>query len=294
MRKPSIANAMPPGNDFIANRERNCFRFGVAGFAVSVFALFLFLWAGAPATGWAGENFFQIINDMTTPMNSAFTQDSGYAVYVSYEGKRFLMDTGIRKESLVQNMKAAGITLHDLDFVFLSHSHFDHVGGLDYVRRKRPSLPVYIPPGGGFTNPRGLIEVKDHLKVSKNIILVHTHNDARNAGISDELSLLLKTGRGPYLLTGCTHTGFFSILEEAKRVAGESIFFQTGGSQLNHASESTIQAYARKIKTLNVTRVSPSHCSAAARVQKPFKMVFGANYIGSRLGRKIPLRPPTR
>jgi metal-dependent hydrolase (beta-lactamase superfamily II) len=63
-------------------------------------------------------------------VNQDFTQDYGYAVHVSYEGKKFLMDTGTGKAILVKNMKAAGILLENLDFVFLSHAHPDHTGGL--------------------------------------------------------------------------------------------------------------------------------------------------------------------
>lgn len=249
----------------------------------------LLIFGIAPGIGWAGENFFQIINDVTNPVSSGFVSNIGYAVYVSYEGKKILMDTGIDEESLAHNMKAAGITLDDLDLVFLSHKHFDHIGGLHYVRSKRPSLPVFVPPGGGFADPKGLKEVKEHLRVGPNLYLIRTQNDNKYAEISDELSLLIKTKKGPYLLTACTHTGFFNILEEAKRVAGETIFLHTGGTQLNQASESTIQSHVGKLKTLNVTRVSPSHCSAADHVQEPFKKVFGANYLASRLGQKVPL-----
>ena len=273
------------------NRERLDMRFRVTRYVFNILFVGLFIIGVAPRIGWAGENFFQIINDTTTPVNSDFTPDKGYAVYVSYEGKKFLMDTGVGEASLIHNLKAAGISLDDLDFVFLSHSHSDHVGGLEYVRSKRPTLPIYIPPGGGFANSAGLKEVEDHLMVSENVYLIRTHNDGIFAGISDELSLLVKTKKGPYLLTACTHTGFFSILEEAKRVAGENIFFHTGGTQLNRASERKIQSHVGKLKSLTVTQISPSHCSAADRVQKPFKMVFGTNYLASRLGQKVPLEP---
>ena len=94
--------------------------------------------------------------------------------------------------------------------------------------------------------------------------------------------MLIKSKKGPYLFTGCTHTGFFKILEEAKQVAGENIFFHTGGTQLNQAFKHKIQSHVGKLKSLNVTQVSPSHCSAADRVQKPFKMVFGTNYLASK------------
>lgn len=258
---------------------------------VCVSIVLLFLCLSVPGVGWAEENFFQIINDSSIPVNPNFVDDEGYAVYVSYEGKKFLMDTGGIEENLIQNLKAAGILLDNLDFVFLSHPHPDHTGGLNYIRSKRPSLPIYIPPNGGFINIDGLIELEDHLRVSPNVFIIYTYNESGSRDITDELSLLIKTKKGPYVLNACSHTGIATILEESKRVAGQNIFFHSGGTQLNYTVETKIKATVKKIKALRVTQVSPSHCSVGDRVQKPFEEIYGTNYIPSILGQKVPLEP---
>ena len=258
---------------------------------VCVSIVLLFLCLNVPGVGWAEENFFQIINDSSIPVNPNFVDDEGYAVYVSYEGKKFLMDTGGIEENLIQNLKAAGILLDNLDFVFLSHPHPDHTGGLNYIRSKRPSLPIYIPPNGGFINIDGLIELEDHLRVSPNVFIIYTYNESGSRDITDELSLLIKTKKGPYVLNACSHTGIATILEESKRVAGQNIFFHSGGTQLNYTVETKIKATVKKIKALRVTQVSPSHCSVGDRVQKPFEEIYGTNYIPSILGQKVPLEP---
>jgi len=256
----------------------------------SVLVLLILLYA--PGTVWAEGNYFQIINDLSTPVNSDFTRDRGYAVFVSYEGKKFLMDTGISEKSLDTNMNAAGITLQDLDFVFLSHKHFDHTGGLGFIRRERPSLPIYIPPGGGFSNTENLIEVNDHLKVGPNVFLIHTHNNI--SGVTDELSLLIKTNKGPYVFSACSHTGITKILENSKRVAGQDIYFHSGGTQLNMTKNKlTIQKTVNKIKAQKVSQVSPSHCSTADHVLESYKEIFNTNYIGSQLGQKVSLESNT-
>jgi metal-dependent hydrolase (beta-lactamase superfamily II) len=77
-------------------------------------------------------------------------------------------------------------------------------------------------------------------------------------------------------------------------VTGQNIFFHSGGTHLQNASEKKITATVEKLKALNVTQVSPSHCSAANRVQKTFKVVYGTNYIASRLGEKVPLEPASK
>ncbi len=261
-------------------------------YCLIIIAIFIFL--NAPKIGWADENFFQIINGSGPAVNQDFTLDRGYAVYVSYEGKRFLMDTGITKKSLVRNMKAAGVFLENLDFVFLSHQHRDHTGSLHYIRKERPSLRIYIPSGGGFQylNPEELIEVDDHLKVSSNIFLIHTYDEFGSVSVTDELSLLILTKNGPYLFTTNSHTDIFLKLEKAKRLAGMDIFFHSGHTARRVSSKEVITANATKLRALNVRQVSPSHSSPSHN--KIFEEVFGANYVPALVGQKVPLEPVSK
>jgi len=258
---------------------------------VCVSILLIFICLSTPGAGWGEENYFQIINDASIPVNPDFRRDFGYAVYVNYEGKRFLLDTGKSETNLAKNMEAAGVLLDSLDFVLLSHRHRDHKGGLAYIRSERPSLPIYIPPGGGFDDfePEELIEVDDHLRVSPNIFIIYTQNEFGSANITDELGLLIITKKGPYVFTTNSHTDFFATLEEAKRLAGQDIFFHSGSTARRISSEETIRANAKKLKALNIRKVSPSHSSI--NHDKIFKEVFGANYVASRLGQKVPLEP---
>ncbi len=260
-----------------------------AKYCFIIVSLFVFL--NAPKIGWADENFFQLINGTGPAVNKEFTLDPGYAVYVSYEGKRFLLDTGIGKKSLVRNLNAAGILLENLDFVLLSHQHDDHTGSLPYIRKERPSLRIYIASGGGFKyrKPEGLIEVDDHLKISSNIFLIHTYDESGSRGITDELSLLVVTKKGPYLFTTNSHTNFFLKLEKAKHLAGMDILFHSGHTALKRSSKELITANATKLKALNVRQVSPSHSKPSHN--RIFEEVFGANYVAARVGQKVPLEP---
>ncbi|MCR4711538.1 MAG: MBL fold metallo-hydrolase [Clostridia bacterium] len=53
----------------------------------------------------------------------------GFSVFIEESGKRILFDTGYTGIFL-ENAKALGVDLTDLDYVVLSHSHNDHTGGL--------------------------------------------------------------------------------------------------------------------------------------------------------------------
>jgi metal-dependent hydrolase (beta-lactamase superfamily II) len=272
--------------------------------AVNIFSGFLRVWrlASAPAvflfvflceagTGWADENYFQVINDLIPAVSEEYVIDNGYAVYVSYDGKKILMDTGVKEKNFVRNLKAAGILLDNLDYVLLSHRHSDHISGAFHIRRERSSLPVYIPPGGGFVAPEFIV-VDDHLSISPNIIVMHNHDDAGSSGIKDELSLIIKTNKGPYLFTSNSHTNFFAKLAKAKRLAGQDVYFHSGHTATKSSSKKEIVANAEKMKALNVRRVSPSHSDK--RHDKIFEEVFGANYVKATLGKKVPLEPASR
>jgi 7,8-dihydropterin-6-yl-methyl-4-(beta-D-ribofuranosyl)aminobenzene 5'-phosphate synthase len=248
----------------------------------------LFLLLAVPRIAWTGENFFQIIYDISTPTDRAFIADYGYSVFVSYDGKKMLFDTGVSPKTLAQNLKAAKISVDDLDFVVLSHRHGDHVGGLAHLRRERPALPVYAPPDDWIDYP-DLTRVTGHQKVSSKIVIVHTHNKFGTLRITDVLSLLILTKKGPYVLTGNSHTGITTILEKAKRLAGQSVYFLLGGLTTKEHIDEHLLTEVMKIREQKIARVSPSHSNANENDQALLKKALGAAFVPSRLGEIVPL-----
>ncbi len=61
---------------------------------------------------------------------------------------RFLFDTGVSPDGMVENMRRLDIDPGDVEVVVCSHGHFDHTTGLDgFVRRVgRPNVPIVIHP----------------------------------------------------------------------------------------------------------------------------------------------------
>ena len=54
----------------------------------------------------------------------------GFSCFIKIEGKNILFDTGADSETLFSNMEKMGINPKEIDFVFISHLHGDHTGGL--------------------------------------------------------------------------------------------------------------------------------------------------------------------
>lgn len=66
----------------------------------------------------------------------------GNAALISSSRQRFLVDIGISCRELTKRMKAISVSPEELDGVFLTHEHIDHVRGLETFLKKY-QVPVY-------------------------------------------------------------------------------------------------------------------------------------------------------
>jgi 7,8-dihydropterin-6-yl-methyl-4-(beta-D-ribofuranosyl)aminobenzene 5'-phosphate synthase len=82
----------------------------------------------------------------------------GYSALVESDGHRLLYDTGASPDMVLNNAKALGIDLSDVEEVVLSHNHWDHVGGLMSLRRAlmkiNPRAMSRVHVGSGIFEPR--------------------------------------------------------------------------------------------------------------------------------------------
>ncbi|HHY45884.1 MAG TPA: MBL fold metallo-hydrolase [Firmicutes bacterium] len=74
-----------------------------------------------------------------------FWPSTGCPFFVEVKGQPpFLFDTG-QSDSLIWNAGQIGVSLKDVDTVILSHSHYDHTGGLiPFVKKTKPK-EVLVP-----------------------------------------------------------------------------------------------------------------------------------------------------
>ena len=60
---------------------------------------------------------------------------------------KFLFDTGVSKDGIVNNSDVLGINLKDIETIILSHGHFDHISGLiRTLRRLKKSVEIIAHP----------------------------------------------------------------------------------------------------------------------------------------------------
>ena len=77
----------------------------------------------------------------------------GFAALLEVDGRRILIDTGARPETVLKNAEEQKIDLSNITEVVLTHNHGDHTGGLLALRRsvmaKNPAAlsRVHVPAG---------------------------------------------------------------------------------------------------------------------------------------------------
>ena len=71
-----------------------------------------------------------------------FSGSSGNSIFISDGETKFLVDAGVTAKRLDEGLRAIGEDADELDAVFITHEHFDHVKGLR-VFAARHNVPVF-------------------------------------------------------------------------------------------------------------------------------------------------------
>jgi len=73
--------------------------------------------------------------------------DWGFSALIEEKNTpKILFDTGANGKILLSNLEKMGIDPISIDEVFISHAHFDHIGGLSAFLNVNKKAKIYIPP----------------------------------------------------------------------------------------------------------------------------------------------------
>lgn len=83
-----------------------------------------------------------MIEEQSMQVHVLASGSRGNATLVTYKGTSILIDAGISCKRVVDEMKALQLDASQLDGIFLTHEHTDHVAGVAQLL-KRFSIPLY-------------------------------------------------------------------------------------------------------------------------------------------------------
>ncbi len=243
----------------------------------------------------SGNLFAQEPSDMTIsviydnyPAKDGMEGDWGFACLLETDKTKILFDTGAKADLFEKHCSIMKIDLDNLDAVVISHNHWDHTGGLMQLVEKHQGINVYMPPstpGNIVTDLENagaeILLERDPVQIAEGIFLTgESGSEVREQG------LVLNTGQGLVVLTGCAHPGIVQIAKEASDFHGRKIAGIFGGFHLMNHSEESVEGIIKSFREFGVQFTGATHCTGEKQIEW-FREVFQESYISLGSGRVL-------
>lgn len=229
------------------------------------------------------------------PLNDSFAGDNGLSCLIEIGEHSYLFDAGRIPEILTGNTEALEIDASKIDFIFISHIHSDHIGGLPGIIEKCNRPLLYLPASFPKSQaPKGREYVVSKIVKAKPFVsdTIHIKEAVKlneyfySTGMFEdrtyEQALIINTSEGLIILTGCSHPGIVEIVRGAKSLLNREVYLVMGGFHLAVTDSVEVKNIADELR--NLTKfIAPCHCTGE-KAQEIIKDVFKEDYIGLKTG----------
>ena len=226
-----------------------------------------------------------VLSDNRT-QNPSLQTEHGLSILLETDKHRILLDTGA-SDVFISNAKSLGVDLSTVDYVFISHGHSDHAGGLKYFMSINDKAKVIVSPNalsGKFFSKRRFLhsittnwpeevqerllmvdktcELSDDIHIIAHIPQSHPmpqgnqHLFVENEDgiyVNDDFRHELALYTDGLLFTGCAHSGLENILA----VCSYPVRTVVGGFHLLDDHEETEELIALGKRLINYNNSSP-------------------------------------
>ena len=239
---------------------------------------------------------------------TATAAEHGLSYLIEHDNKRILFDTG-QSDLFIRNAGIMGIDLKNIDIIILSHGHYDHGNGLQYLDGGKlichPGCFVKRYSSGGtryiglrntqseISGKYDLITSSDPYTISSDIVFLGeipriTSFESKKTGfvledgtpdfVMDDSAVALILDEGLFIVTGCGHAGAVNTVEHARKVTGiNKVYGIMGGFHLKQNDLQTRETI-KYLRENEVKHVYPSHCTALPALAA-FHETFGTKQV---------------
>lgn len=220
--------------------------------------------------------------------NNELTSLWGFSCFIETPNSTILFDTGSNGRVLLQNIKKRDLKLSSIDNIFISHAHWDHIGGLDSILEINSSVHIFVTSLVSKNLVRDLNTLSNGVTVinDKPTEILTDIYSTGTIGEENEQSIILDTDDGLIIIAGCAHGGIEKIAKRAKKFLNKKILLLLGGFHLHNKTDEKVLEIIKTIQELDTKFVCPSHCTGD-RARELFHKNFGQNYIEGGLGINI-------
>lgn len=212
--------------------------------------------------------------------NDGFLFEHGLSLYIEHNDKKILFDTG-QTDIFIKNAKLLNIDLSIVDYLIISHGHYDHGGGISNFLKINDKALIYINENA-FNKYYNALDKYIGLDINLNNRFVltkdyHEIGDLRLFTLNDVINEAMINHYGlkkllnnklvfddfrheqfllinDTLISGCSHKGIINILNS---INIKSII---GGFHLNKENDLNLNLIANKMATYNINYYT-CHCT---------------------------------
>lgn len=226
-----------------------------------------------------------VLSDNRT-INSELEKEHGLCVYLETAKYKCLLDTGA-SDIFVRNAAKLNVDLSEVDYVFISHGHADHIGGLPFFLKLNSKAKIVMSENAlsqtYYSVRNGLHRISidfDVEKIKERLVLVNKDawfesdihvffvHELKNPLPQGNRTLLRDAGTGVepddfnheivvtfgtenlFVFTGCGHKGLLNILDTLKSTTLKRIRYVMGGFHLLDAKNGIVFESEQEIENL--------------------------------------------